>query len=115
MGRPEPNPPQSLPVGDVWRAVGAIALALIPAGLCVDGLVTGSTLAFARRADTYTGAVGVVTAIAYGLFAAAMVLVAAGFLSAKRKRRAAWFKWAGYVAVAGACLFFSARLLWVVL
>jgi len=54
------------------------------------------------------------TAIAYGLFAAALALAAARFFSANSKRRVALFKWAWNVTILGAVVFFSGRLAWVV-
>jgi len=88
--------------------------ALWPAYFSIEGLVTGHTRAISRNAYSHTGAAGIMTAIAYGLFAAALALAAARFFSANSKRRVALFKWAWNVTILGAVVFFSGRLAWVV-
>lgn len=103
-----------IPVGDVGRGVAAAALAILPAYLSIEGLLTGDTLALARNAYSHAGAAGIVTATGYGLFAAALALAAARYFSANAKRRAALFRGAMNVAIVAAVVFFSGRLVHVV-
>ena len=88
-------------------------LALVPSYCSIDGLVTGETLAIDKRTDSYTGTAAVVTAIAYGLFATALILAAWTFFTTNRKRRKALAKCAWNVAVVGAVLFLVGRVVWV--
>lgn len=85
-------------------------LALLPAYCSIEGLVTGETRAIARHTHLHAGVAGIVTAIAYGLFATALVIAAVGYLSG----RTALFKWAWHVTIVGAVLFFSGRIAWMV-
>jgi hypothetical protein len=94
------------------RAVAAAVLALLPAYCSISGLVTGDTAALSRHAHSHAGAAGVVTAIAYGLFAVALLIAAARYIATAPKRRAALFKWAWNVTGAGALLFFLGRFMW---
>jgi hypothetical protein len=103
-----------VPMRSVSRGTAATLLALLPAYCSIDGLVTGDTLAIARHADSFTGTAGIVAAIAYGLFATALVLAAVRYFSANSKRRAALFKWAWNVTIVAAAFFFSASFVWIV-
>ena len=89
-------------------------LALVPAYCSIDGLVTGETLALDKRTSSYTGTAAIVTAAAYGLFAAALILAACTFFIEKSKRRKALAKLAWNATILGAVLFFAGRIAWVV-
>ena len=95
------------------RGVAVALLALVPAYCSVDGLVTGDTLAMAKRTHSHSGVAGVVSAISYGFFAAALVIAAIGYLVAGSRRRAALFKWAWNVTIVAIVLFFAGRIVWV--
>lgn len=99
---------------DVWRGVAVTLLALLPAYCSIEGLVTGETPAISKHAHWHAGAAGILTAIAYGLVAIALVIAAFRYLSANAKRRAALFKWAWNVTIAAAVLFFSGHIVWMV-
>ena len=98
----------------VSRGIALIVLALLPAYCSIDGLLTGDTAAISRQAHSHGGTAGVVTAISYALFAAVLVIAAAGFFNANRKRQAALFKWAWHVTIVAAVLFFAGRIVWMV-
>jgi uncharacterized membrane protein YdcZ (DUF606 family) len=71
-----------------------ILFALIPGYLSMEGMVTGQTRVFSRFADSpQAGAAGLVTAVAYGLFAAALILAALTFFTAVAKRRSRFSRW----------------------
>ena len=89
-------------------------LALVPAYCAVDGLVTGETLAIEKRTHSYTGSAAIVTAVAYGLFATALIIAALTFFTADLKRRRALAKFAWNVTVVAAVLYFAGRIVWVV-
>jgi hypothetical protein len=97
---------------DHIRGVAALLLALLPAYCSLEGLVTGDTRAVARHTDWHTGAAGIVTAIAYGVLAAALVLAAVRYFSTNAKRRKTLFKWGWNVMIAGALLYFLGRFAW---
>ena len=104
---------QSSRRADLWRGVAAILLALWPAYFSIEGLITGETRALSKAAySPHVGAAAVVTAIAYGLFAAALILAAVRFFSANSKRRASLFKWAWNVTIGAIVVFISGRLVW---
>lgn len=89
-----------------------VVLALVPAYCSIDGLVTGETLAMEKRARSYSGPAGIVTAISYGLFATALAIAAARYFASDSKRQRALFRWASNVAMVAAVLFFSGRFVW---
>ena len=97
----------------VSRGLAAALLALLPAYCSIDGLVTGETLTLAKRTHSYDGAAGIVTAISYGLFAAALLIAATRYFVTDKKRRAALYGWGWNVMVVAAVLFFAGRLMWV--
>ena len=103
-----------VPVRSASRGVAAALLALLPAYCSIEGLVTGDTHAIARHTHSHTGAAGIVTAIAYGLFATALVIAAIRYFSTNSKRRAALYKWAWNVTMVAAVLYFSGRFVWMV-
>jgi hypothetical protein len=94
------------------RGVAAVMLALVPAYCSIDGLVTGETLAIERRTNSYSGNAAIVAAIAYGLFATALIIAASTFVTADSKRRKALAKCAWNVTIVAAVLFFAARFVW---
>ena len=98
----------------VSRGVALILLALLPAYCSIDGLVTGETHVLARRTHSFDETAGVVTAISYGLFAAALVIGAMGYFVANAKRQAALYKWGWNVAIVATVLYFTGRLVWAV-
>lgn len=98
----------------VSRGAAAVMLALVPSYCSIDGLVTGETLAIERRTDSYTGSAALVTAIAYGLFATALIIAAWTYFTTDSKRRKALAKSAWNVTVVAAVLFFAGRVVWVV-
>ena len=95
----------------VARGIATVVLALVPAYCSVDGLVTGETIALDKRASSYTGHAGLLTAISYGLFAIALVIAAGTFVAADSKRRKALAKLAWNVTVVATVLFFSGRIM----
>ena len=98
---------------DLWRGVAVTLLALLPAYFSIEGLITGETRALTKSAySPHVGAAAVVTAIAYALFAAALVLAAVRFFSANAKRRASLFKWAWNVTIGAIVVFVAGRLVW---
>lgn len=99
----------------VSKGVAVALLALVPAYCSMEGLLTGDTPAIDRRTHSHGGMAGVLTAVAYGLLAAALVIAAIGHFTADSRPRAALFKWAWNVAIVGAVLFFSGRLAWLLL
>ena len=98
----------------VSRGAATIVLALVPAYCSIDGLITGETLVIEKRTYSYTGIAAMVTAVAYGLFATALVIAAWTYFSANRKRGKALAKLAWNVTIVGAVLYFAGRIVWVV-
>jgi hypothetical protein len=96
----------------VSRGVALVMLALVPAYCSVSGLVTGETLAIDKRTHSYSGSAAVVAAVAYGLFATALVIAASTYFTADPKRRKALVKWAWTVTTVAAVLFFAGRFVW---
>lgn len=93
----------------VSRGAAAVMLALVPSYCSIDGLVTGETLAIERRTHSYTGSAAAVTAIAYGLFATALIIAAWTYFTTDSKLRKALVKCAWSVAAVAAVLFFAGR------
>jgi hypothetical protein len=100
------------PKRSVSRAAAAAMLALVPAYFSISGLLTGETLALERRTHSYSGNAAMVTSIAYGLFATAMMIAASTYLAADSKRRKALVKWGWRVTTMAAVLFFAGRFMW---
>ena len=98
----------------VSRGVALLALALLPAYCSIEGFVTGETIAIDKRTNSYTDAAGVVTAIAYGMLAAALLFAAASYFTANSKRQALLAEWGWGVMIVGAVLFFAGRIVSVV-
>ena len=98
---------------DLWRGVAAVLIALLPAYFSIEGFVTGQTRALAKAAySPHVGAAAIVTAIAYALFAAALVIVAVRYFSANSRRRASLFKGAWAVTMIALLFFVSGRVVW---
>ena len=98
----------------VSRGAALVVLALVPAYCSIDGLITGETLVIEKRTNSYTGIAAMVTAVAYGLFATALVVAAWTFFTADRKRGKALAKLAWNVTIVAAVLYFAGRIVWFV-
>src|SRR5687767_12154722 len=94
------------------RGVAAVMLALVPAYCSIDGLVTGETLAIERRTNSYSGHAAIVTAIAYALFATALMIAACTYFTVDSKRRKVLVKCAWHATTVAAVLFFAGRFVW---
>lgn len=98
----------------VSRGAAVALLALLPAYCSIDGLVTGETLVIEKRTHSYVGTAAVVTAIAYGLFAMALIVAASTYFTANSNRRRTLVKCAWNVTGVATVLYFAGRIMWFV-